>query len=45
MSTTISSNYALSGDWTPVTQEAVLENLVVEGQIPSDLAGTLYRNC
>jgi carotenoid cleavage dioxygenase len=45
VSTTISSNYALSGDWTPVTREAVLENLVVEGEIPSDLVGTLYRNC
>jgi carotenoid cleavage dioxygenase len=39
------TNPVLNGDWSPVTKEIVLKDLVIEGAIPDDLVGTLYRNC
>lgn len=38
------TNPVLNGDWSPVTKEIVLDNLLIEGAIPDDLVGTLYRN-
>jgi carotenoid cleavage dioxygenase len=38
------TNPVLNGDWTPVTSEVVLDDLVIQGTIPDDLVGTLYRN-
>lgn len=34
----------LNGEWTPVIQDIVLDNLLIEGAIPDDLVGALNRN-
>jgi carotenoid cleavage dioxygenase-like enzyme len=38
------TNPFLNGPWSPVTEEVVLQDLQIEGAIPEDLNGTLYRN-
>jgi carotenoid cleavage dioxygenase len=38
-------NPVLNGAWAPVTEERAFDNLEIEGKIPDDLVGTLYRDC
>ncbi len=38
-------NPYLQGNFAPLRTECDVENLVVVGEIPADLNGTLYRNC
>jgi carotenoid cleavage dioxygenase-like enzyme len=38
------TNPALTGPWAPITEELVIDELAVEGTIPDDLVGTLFRN-
>ena len=37
-------NPFLLGAWTPVSEEIVIDDLEIEGTLPDDLVGTLYRN-
>jgi carotenoid cleavage dioxygenase len=37
-------NPALNGPWAPITEELVINDLKIEGNIPKDLVGTLCRN-
>ena len=37
-------NQFLNFPWGPIQMECEAHDLVVEGEIPSELRGTLYRN-
>jgi carotenoid cleavage dioxygenase len=37
-------NPALNGPWAPITEELVIDGLEIEGTVPDDLVGTLFRN-
>ena len=44
MATPFPNHPQLRGNYAPINFEAQIQDLVVEGSIPEDLSGSLYRN-